>query len=177
MFLNIDDNFSINTTLLQFRIERQEKRTCVQATYKKGEALLKLPHNFDFNTPMSQKLLHKVVVEMLRWQCHNLLPSMLKALALSAGLSYNRLTFKDIKSRWGSCSSLRNINISVWLIMAPEPMVNYVLAHELAHLTEMNHGPRFWAEVDRILGREGAAKEQERQFKAWQKQRFQIQSR
>lgn len=172
MLLKIDETFSINTTLLQLRIERQEQRTVAQAIYKKGEALLKLPHHFDFFAPGAQMQLHKIVAEILRKQCQHILPAMLKALAQSAGVSYNRLTFKDINSRWGSCSSLRNINISVWLMMAPEPMVNYVLAHELAHLAEMNHSPRFWAEVDRILGREGAAKEQERQFKVWQKQRF-----
>jgi len=51
---------------------------------------------------------------------------------------------RDTKSRWGSCSAAGALSFSWRLIMAPEPVIDYVVAHEVAHLVEMNHGPRFW---------------------------------
>ena len=60
------------------------------------------------------------------------------------GQRYGRITIKDQHSRWGSCSSLRNLNYNWRLIMAPEPVLNYVVIHEVAHLVELNHSPAFW---------------------------------
>jgi predicted metal-dependent hydrolase len=59
-------------------------------------------------------------------------------------LTYKRLTVRDQKSRWGSCSADGALNYSWRLIMAPPQVLDYVAAHEVAHLKEMNHGPRFW---------------------------------
>lgn len=55
-----------------------------------------------------------------------------------------RVTVRDTKSRWGSCSSTGNLSFSWRLVFAPETVADYVVAHEVAHLAEMNHGPRFW---------------------------------
>lgn len=55
------------------------------------------------------------------------------------------------KSRWGSCSSKGRLNFSWYLVMADEATVNYVVVHELAHLLEMNHSPKFWKIVEQIL--------------------------
>lgn len=52
--------------------------------------------------------------------------------------------FKDTSSRWGSCTSDGNLSFSWRIMMAPRPVINYLVAHEVAHLKEMNHGPKFW---------------------------------
>ena len=64
--------------------------------------------------------------------------------AEQVGKPVTRVSVRDTKSRWGSCSSTGALSFSWRLVMAPEPVVDYVVAHEVAHLVEMNHGPRFW---------------------------------
>jgi predicted metal-dependent hydrolase len=54
------------------------------------------------------------------------------------------IRFKDTSSRWGSCTSEGNLSFSWRIMMAPGPVINYLVAHEVAHLKEMNHGPKFW---------------------------------
>lgn len=63
-----------------------------------------------------------------------------------------RISVRDARSRWGSCSASGNLSFSWRLILAPPSVLAYVVVHELAHLVERNHGPRFWALVDRLGG-------------------------
>ena len=65
--------------------------------------------------------------------------------------AYSRLTLRDTRSRWGSCSSQGALMYSWRLIMAPPEVLRYVAAHEVAHLVEMNHSPAFWAVVARLM--------------------------
>jgi predicted metal-dependent hydrolase len=57
----------------------------------------------------------------------------------------NSISMKDTRSRWGSCSAEGNLSFSWRIVMAPPAVVDYLAAHEVAHLKEMNHGPHFWA--------------------------------
>ncbi len=63
----------------------------------------------------------------------------------------NRICIKDQKSRWGSCSSKKNLNFNWRIIQAPPEVADYVVVHEMCHLRQMNHSPQFWAEVAGIL--------------------------
>ena len=69
-----------------------------------------------------------------------------------SGLASNptRITVRDTATRWGSCSSARTLSFSWRLIFAPDYVRDYVVAHEVAHLKEMNHSPRFWAHVETL---------------------------
>jgi predicted metal-dependent hydrolase len=71
-----------------------------------------------------------------------------RPLAASIGRKVARIGVRDGKSRWGSCSSAGNLSFSWRLILAPESILAYVVAHEVAHLVEMNHGRRFWQLVE-----------------------------
>jgi predicted metal-dependent hydrolase len=71
--------------------------------------------------------------------------------ARTLGVKARRITLRDQKSRWGSCSSGGQLSFSWRLILAPPFVLDYVAAHEVAHLAEMNHGPRFWRLVAKTL--------------------------
>jgi predicted metal-dependent hydrolase len=68
------------------------------------------------------------------------------------GKRYSKLTVRDTRSRWGSCSSAGALMYSWRLILAPRSVMAYVAAHEVAHLVEMNHSPAFWQVVNRLYG-------------------------
>ena len=72
--------------------------------------------------------------------------------AARLGRGYSGISIRDTRSRWGSCSSAGKLMFSWRLIMAPPVVLDYVAAHEIAHLAQMNHSPAFWAEVTRIHG-------------------------
>ncbi|MFP7570901.1 M48 family metallopeptidase [Marivita sp. S2033] len=72
--------------------------------------------------------------------------------AHALGRSYTGLTLRDTRSRWGSCSSTGALMYSWRLILAPRPVMEYVAAHEVAHLQEMNHSPAFWRLVEQLYG-------------------------
>lgn len=72
--------------------------------------------------------------------------------AAALGRPYTKLSIRDTRSRWGSCSSGGGLMYSWRLIMAPAEVLTYVAAHEVAHLAEMNHSDRFWAQVWALYG-------------------------
>ena len=84
-------------------------------------------------------------------QAKNYIPTRCQELADLHGFTYNKLRITSATSRWGSCSSKRNLNFSYRLIMAPREAIDYVIIHELCHLRQMNHSAKFWKEVSDIM--------------------------
>ncbi len=85
--------------------------------------------------------------EWLKRHARRVLPEWLEAVSRRTGLGYQRVTVRLQKTRWGSCSSRRNINLNAKLLFLPREQVEYVLLHELCHTRELNHSPAFWSLV------------------------------
>lgn len=64
---------------------------------------------------------------------------------------YKRVSIRNQRSCWGSCSALKNLNFSYRLLFIPQELADYIIVHELCHLKEMNHGPRFWSLVSEMI--------------------------
>jgi predicted metal-dependent hydrolase len=74
--------------------------------------------------------------------------------ATKMGVQYNRITIKSMKTRWGSCSSKKNLNFNYKILFLSEKDRNYLIVHELSHLIHMNHSSKFWDFVCETLGNE-----------------------
>ena len=88
--------------------------------------------------------LNSVLEQWYRVQAAKLIKERADKLSTRLGLTYNRVIIRGQKTRWGSCSHKGNLSFNWKLIMALEPVIDYVIIHELAHLKEMNHTKRFW---------------------------------
>ena len=88
----------------------------------------------------------------LRTQARDALAGASDHYAAALGRPYTKLTLRDTRSRWGSCNSEGALMYSWRLILAPRSVLNYVAAHEVAHLAEMNHSPAFWSLVTQLYG-------------------------
>lgn len=80
-------------------------------------------------------------------QAQKTIPDMVDFYAKMMNLSYEKIKIRDQKTRWGSCSAKKNINLNWRIIMAPNQVAAYVIIHELSHLRSMNHSGAFWKEV------------------------------
>lgn len=112
--------------------------------------IIEVPAGFSAPNVVSQKALRDVLVEVLREEAKILLPQKLSYFSDQYGFHFHKVTIKHNSSNWGSCSRAGNINLNLNLIRLPEPLCDYVLLHELCHLMEPNHGPRFHALLERL---------------------------
>lgn len=90
--------------------------------------------------------------DFLKSEAKRLITPRAQDMAARLGRKPGRITVKDTRSRWGSCSSSGDLAFSWRLVLAPEQVFDYVVAHEVAHLVQMNHSPAFWAVVETLVG-------------------------
>lgn len=90
-------------------------------------------------------------IEKLADQAVEYIPRRVEYFAKKEGISYGRITIRNQKTRWGSCSSRGNLNFNCLLMLAPPEVIDYVVVHELCHRRQMNHQKAFWDEVEKIL--------------------------
>lgn len=79
------------------------------------------------------------------------IPERVAYFADMTGVTYGRITIRNQKTRWGSCSSKGNLNFNCLLMLTPPEVIDYVVVHELCHRKEMNHSKAFWKEVEKVL--------------------------
>ena len=98
-----------------------------------------------------KQALSKEELQELATQAMKLIPQKVHYYAQIIGVTYGRITIRNQRTRWGSCSGKGNLNFNCLLLLMPEEVLDYVVVHELCHRKEMNHSARFWEEVEKIL--------------------------
>lgn len=95
---------------------------------------------------LSNEEIHKLAEKALEY-----IPKRVSYFAKQIGVTYGKITIRNQKTRWGSCSSKGNLNFNCLLMLTPPEVIDYVVVHELCHRKEMNHSGAFWAEVEKVI--------------------------
>ena len=101
--------------------------------------------------PTPQPKFTQEEIEALARKALTVIPDRVRHFAPMVGVTYGRITIRNQRSRWGSCSGKGNLNFNCLLMLTPDFCLDYVVVHELCHRLEMNHSPKFWAQVERVL--------------------------
>ena len=91
------------------------------------------------------------ISEWLKSEAEKVIKERVHRYANIMGVNYSSVKMSDAKARWGSCSSKDNLNFAWRLVLAPLGIIDYVVVHELSHITYKNHSPQFWARVKTVL--------------------------
>ena len=102
--------------------------------------------------PRDQERAREILERWMRQQARERIEDRLRAIAVANGFIYGSVFIRDQRTRWGSCSRQGNLSFSWRLVMAPPEVLEYVVAHELAHLRELNHSSRFWRLLESLVG-------------------------
>lgn len=144
-----DGRFKMGETLktLTFMVnvgyQENPKVKVFAARLEDGVLKIFMPIGSDIESEVVQNALKKIVLKFLRQEAEMILPEKLEYWSTHCKLDYKSLKIDTAKSRWGCCSSKKDIKLSYFLLLLPEKLIDYVIVHELCHTKEMNHGPRF----------------------------------
>lgn len=98
----------------------------------------------------TEKLMREKVIALAE-EALKVIPERVEYFAKVIGVTYGKITIRNQKTRWGSCSSKGNLNFNCLLMLAPPEVLDYVVVHELCHRKQMNHSKAFWLEVEKVL--------------------------
>ncbi|MDR1500247.1 MAG: M48 family metallopeptidase [Tannerellaceae bacterium] len=140
---------SIETNTFRVHIFECERQN-VYFSLSDGVLNIAFPLATDLNGPAARRIILTVLQKALRHEAKRTLPARLASLASAHGFTYARLRIANTRSRWGSCSSEGNINLSLSIMLLPDNLLDYVILHELCHTVEMNHSKRFWDLMDTV---------------------------
>ncbi|MBQ9470374.1 MAG: M48 family metallopeptidase [Bacteroidales bacterium] len=128
-----------------------------------GLVIVEHPPHLPPTAPEVQQLARSALTEIYRAEAKAMLPLRTNALAMQHGFRYNKVTIRNTRTRWGSCSASNNISLSLNLMQLPDHLVDYVILHELCHTVVKNHSNDFWQLLDSTCG--GRAKALAREVK------------
>jgi predicted metal-dependent hydrolase len=138
-------------------------RDSMKRVSKNGkEITIRVP---DFHAEESQAYIEHCLTEVYRFEAKQLLPFRLSELADKHGFSYQKVTIRNNRNNWGSCSSKNNISLNLQMIKLPDDLIDYILLHELVHTEIKNHSTAFWKRLDEVTGNQ--ARELARQVRKY----------
>lgn len=125
--------------------------TSVTTRRKGSELWVRYPAAKKSTDPSVQKAAEKIAIKALREQAERLLPGRLRDLAKKHDFEFKSVSVRQLKARWGSCNSKKEITLNLFLMQVPWDLIDYVLIHELVHTEHMDHSAEFWARFEREM--------------------------
>lgn len=160
----IDEQTQLTTA--SFRLELiPMARKNMGVSLAKGILTIQYPEHIPVTDARIQQRLYEILKNVFRHEAKRLLPGRVAELARQHGFTYTGITINSARTRWGSCTSRKSLNLSLYLMQLPWHLIDYVILHELCHTREMNHGVRFWALMDQVT--DNRSKALRRELKAY----------
>lgn len=145
----INENSQLQT--LTFKVEcKAGERKNIYFALKNNTLNIEFPHGTNCLDAKTQEYFWNGISYFMRKEAKRLLPDRIKHLADTFSFHFTGVKIQSSKSRWGSCSREKSINLSLYLMLLPSHLIDYVILHELCHTKEMNHGPNFWKLMDKV---------------------------
>ncbi len=147
--------FSPQSTLHTFSFSLHIQVQKIQNYYmslREGILHIICPEGVEFDDTKVQDSIKYLIEKAMRYEANRLFPHKLSTLAKQNNFTYIDLKINKSRSRWGSCSSKKSINLSYFCNLLPEHLIDFVMLHELCHTIEMNHGEKFWQLLDSVTG-------------------------
>lgn len=133
---------------------RLEPCACIAATARIDGELIRVRYPADMNyadEPV-QEAIRRGIEQAWRIEAQQYLPGRVAELCRELGFRCGKVTVRNGRTRWGSCSSRNDLSLSLHLMKLPDRLIDYILIHELCHTLHRNHGPAFHALLDRMTG-------------------------
>jgi len=141
--------FNTKFSTIQFKLSSIEKFQSIQ---RNNMVDILIPDNIDIKNSGNQFIIRKEIEKILREEAKNYLPNRVDYFAKKNQFNYNKVTIKNSKTRWGSCSATNNINLNLHLMRLSDSLIDYVVLHELVHTKIKNHQKEFWDLLDVVSG-------------------------
>lgn len=147
--IKITANMQIVVFVPLYVSDNEIERMVISKSKWIDEHMLKVQSTIDERSKL-EKITFEQIKELAD-QAVEYIPKRVKYYAEKENFVYNKITIKNLVSRWGSCSTKGNLNFNCLLMLMPDYVIDYIVVHELCHLREMNHSEKFWAEVEKIM--------------------------
>lgn len=134
------------------RLDSLKNKDCSKTLPPEGGSIRIRDREYPLHLKGSENGVEAAIWRIVGEEAKRHLPGRVAKLAARHGFQINGLKIRKMKSRWGSCTARKSINLNSWLIMLPEHLSDYVILHELVHTRVPNHGERFWEELDALTG-------------------------
>lgn len=133
-----------------FTLYISELSTTCRSRIGTGSLKVSITDRLDENNAQQMEFMKKSMIRVLRSDAECLLTTRTRQLAARYRVEYKGASIKQLTGRWGSCDSQGRIVLGLFLVQLPWELIDYVIIHELAHISHMNHSPKFWANVERM---------------------------
>ena len=169
--LIITEETQLKTLTFNTRVQRTTITKVAKMQLNDGWLNILLPVNWNIESVKAQESIKKLTIEAMRHEAKRVLVPRTVSLAEKHNLQFNNIRISRSVTRWGSCSSKKNINLSLFLMLLPQRYIDYVILHELAHTVEMNHSVNFWNLLTKLCAEDAKSLSREvRNYKSLEKQ-------